>query len=60
MEQSEYPSIPMIMDMVKRLPKWLRSDLLATDPMLRERAEYALAAMIATLPGKNSEIATDD
>ena len=36
-------------DMVRRIPHWLRVDLNAIDPMVRERAEGALVAMIASL-----------
>ena len=36
-------------DLVKRIPQWVRDDLNATDPMLRERAEDTLVAMIAAL-----------
>lgn len=38
-----------VCDMVQRIPRWLRGDLNANDPMLRERAEDALVAMIAAL-----------
>lgn len=38
-----------VRDMVRRIPRWLRCDLNASDPMLRERAEDALVAMIAAL-----------
>ncbi len=38
-----------IRDMVRRIPRWLRGDLNASDAMLRERAEDALVAMIAAL-----------
>jgi len=38
-----------VREMVRRIPQWLRCDLNANDPMLRERAEDALAAMIAAL-----------
>ena len=41
-----------VRDMVRRIPQWLRGDLSAIDPMLRERAEDALAAMIAALQEK--------
>lgn len=33
-------------DLVRRIPQWVRDDLNATDPMLRERAEDALVARI--------------
>ena len=36
-------------DLVRRTPQWVRDDLNATDPMLRERAEDTLVAMIAAL-----------
>ncbi|WP_176593489.1 hypothetical protein [Sphingobium sp. EM0848] len=39
-------------DMVRRIPQWLRADLNAMDPMLRERAEDALVALIAASLGK--------
>lgn len=35
--------------MVRRLPRWLREDLIAVDPMLKERAWDVLAQMIAAL-----------
>ena len=38
-------------DLVGRIPQWVRDDLTATDPMLRERAEDTLVAMIAALVG---------
>ena len=41
-----------VREMVRRIPQWLRGDLNAIDPMLRERAEDALAAMIAALQEK--------
>lgn len=36
-------------DLVGRIPQWVRDDLNATDPMLRERAEDTLVAMITAL-----------
>ena len=36
-----------VRQMVERMPKWLRVDLSSADPMLRQRAEDALFAMIA-------------
>lgn len=44
---------PGLREMVRRIPQWLRGDLNATDPMLRERAEDALVAMIAALREKS-------
>ena len=32
---------------VRKAPEWVRHELLAADPALRERAEETLAAMIA-------------
>jgi hypothetical protein len=33
---------------LRQAPQWIRSDLLSKDPSMRERAEEALAAMIAS------------
>lgn len=41
----------IIRQMVGRMPQWLRAHLSATDPMLRERAEDALSAMIVAAIG---------
>ncbi|CAD7338204.1 MULTISPECIES: hypothetical protein [unclassified Sphingobium] len=41
-----------VRDMGRRIPQWLRGDLNAIDPMLRERAQDELAAMIAALQEK--------
>lgn len=38
-----------------RLPDWLRRDLSAKDDTTRERAEEALAAIIASAVGEQSE-----
>jgi hypothetical protein len=39
--------LTLITDVVRRAPEWVRHDLLAKDPAGRQRAEEALAAMIA-------------
>lgn len=36
-----------ITSVIRRAPEWFRRDLLAKDPAGRQRAEEALAAMIA-------------
>jgi hypothetical protein len=37
----------LIIQVIARAPEWIRHDLLAKDPANRQRAEEALAAMIA-------------
>lgn len=39
--------LALITDVIGRAPEWVRHDLLAKDPSNRQRAEEALAAMIA-------------
>lgn len=39
--------LTVITGVVRRAPEWVRHDLLAKDPAGRQRAEEALAAMIA-------------
>jgi hypothetical protein len=36
----------IILSVLNRAPQWIRHDLLSKDPMVRSRAEEALAAMI--------------
>lgn len=48
----------MIRRTVERMPQWLRTELCATDLMLRERAEDALSAMIAAAIG--TDVANDE
>lgn len=40
-----------IRQLLERLPQWLRTDLAAPDPALRQRAEESLAAMIVAAIG---------
>lgn len=44
-----------ILAALKRMPDWLRRDLAASDGTVRERAEEALAAIIASALGEQSE-----
>jgi hypothetical protein len=37
----------LILKVVSQAPAWIRTDLSSKDPALRERAEEALAAMVA-------------
>lgn len=46
------PGQAALRDLIGRIPQWVRDDLNATDPMLRERAEDTLVAMIAALVGR--------
>lgn len=39
--------LAVITDIIGRAPEWVRQDLLAKEPSNRQRAEEALAAMIA-------------
>lgn len=39
--------LAVITDIIGRAPEWVRQDLLAKEPSHRQRAEEALAAMIA-------------
>lgn len=45
----------VITGVVRRAPEWIRHDLLAKDPAGRQRAEEALAAMIAAALGDHPE-----
>jgi hypothetical protein len=44
---------------LKRAPEWMRSDLVSVDPVLRRRAEEALAAMIAALIAKQGQVSVE-
>ncbi|WP_165927198.1 DUF6771 family protein [Sphingomonas sp. BK235] len=39
--------LALIASVVSRAPEWIRRDLSSTNPALRQRAEEALAAMVA-------------
>jgi len=41
------PLANKIAEVVRQAPQWVRRELLADDPSLRERAEETMAAMIA-------------
>ena len=43
--------LAVITGVVRRAPEWIRHDLLTKDPTGRQRAEEALAAMIAAALG---------
>ena len=43
----------IILNVVERAPEWIRKDLAGSDALARERAEEALAAMIADAIAKS-------
>ncbi|WP_311722269.1 DUF6771 family protein [Sphingomonas sp. BK345] len=43
--------LDLIAAVVSRTPDWIRRDLSSTEPALRQRAEEALAAMLAAAIG---------
>ncbi|WP_416222449.1 DUF6771 family protein [Sphingomonas sp. CD22] len=45
-----------ITSVLRRAPEWIRHDLLAKDPAGRQRAEEALAAMIAAALSHTAEV----
>ena len=38
----------LVLGVLERAPLWVRQDLLSSDPIVRERAEETLAAMISS------------
>jgi hypothetical protein len=48
--------LALITSVVRRAPEWVRHDLLAKDPAGRQRAEEALAAMIAAAIRHNGDV----
>lgn len=45
----------VIRAVIAKTPQWVRQDLLSKDPTLRDRAEEALAAMVANAIGEVRE-----
>jgi hypothetical protein len=48
--------LALIADVVRRTPEWVRHDLLSKDIAGRQRAEEALAAMIAAALHDDAEV----
>jgi len=48
--------LALITSVMRRAPEWVRYDLLAKDPAGRQRAEEALAAMIAASLRQDAEV----
>lgn len=48
--------LALIADVVHRTPEWVRHDLVSKDPAGRQRAEEALAAMIAAALTDEAEV----
>ena len=46
---------PLILKVVSQAPAWIRTDLSSKDAALRQRAEEALAAMIAAALDQEEE-----
>jgi hypothetical protein len=47
--------LALITSVMRRAPEWVRYDLVAKDPAGRQRAEEALAAMIAAALRQDAE-----
>lgn len=45
----------IVCELLRRAPTWIRADLSAADPKLRERAEEALAAMIGAALSESND-----
>jgi hypothetical protein len=45
----------IVCELLRRAPTWIRADLSAADPKLRERAEDALAAMIGAALSESND-----